>query len=244
MRKVILNRAAADLYEFASPEEALGKTLRLFFREKSEIVGVIPNIKHESVIEEVGPTIYFIRHDERPMPLIVKYKGSDKAITNSLKALWQDRYPDKPFAISFAEDLIYASLHREQTMSLILLTCSVIALLIACIGIYGLMHFAVTKHRLEVAMRKTMGATTRQIFMLMSWRNIRLALGGLAVAAPVSCWVICNYLERYPFRIEVIDVWGICLVASFLLLIPGLVTVALQTRQAARLVPAKILRTL
>jgi putative ABC transport system permease protein len=146
-----------------------------------------------------------------------------------------------PFSYSFMDNDFDKLYHAEQQTGQIFITFAVFAILIACLGLFGLVTYAAEQRTKEIGVRKVLGASVRGIVGLLS-RDFTMLVGIAAlIAFPVSWWAMYKWLETFAYRTEIS--WWIFLVAGAVALAIALLTVSIQTIRAALANPVKSLRS-
>src|SRR5699024_460999 len=149
--------------------------------------------------------------------------------------------PDSAFEYTFLDknlETLYASEQRTARVGLIF---SILAIFVACLGLFGLAAFTAEQRRKEIGVRKVLGASVFNITQLLSKDFILLVLFSLVIAFPIALWLMEKWLQDFAYRIEL--GWLVFLVAGILAIVIALVTVSFQATKAAMANPVKSLRT-
>ncbi len=240
----ILNEAAVRLLGYANPAEAVGGAVTANLPGnipvRLTIVGVIPDIRFRSLKHDVQPTIIF----NRPQlfnTLSVRVETNDPAaFLDRMNRVWRSHIPDLPFNARYIEDMIEGQYRTERVQATAFATFSGLAILIACLGLYGLSAFAAERRTKEIGIRKVFGATVGHIVRLLVWQFSRPVLLANLIAWPVAWWFLSGWLEGFDRRIMLSPVYF--LAAALLALLIAWATVAGHAARVASRNPIKALR--
>ncbi len=241
---VIINETAARQFGWGEP---LGKTF--IFRpppgregetQIMRVVGVLKDFHMGSLREEIPPFILF--YDPLNLRRISVRIASDRVsqTLDGLRAAWAKIDPDGEFDYRFLDERLHSLYESEERIGRIALNFTVLAVLIGCLGLFGLAAFMAEKRTKEIGIRKVLGATTPGIVGLMS-REF-LILVGLAnvIAWPLAWWGMTEWLKGYAYRAGM--GWWIFAVSTVLALFIALATVSVQALKAARANPVDAIR--
>jgi putative ABC transport system permease protein len=203
---VVVNREAARRLGLGSPEEALGKQVRLdWYGEEigllpATIVGVVENSRFRSLREPIEPIIYNDVGVYRAVA--VRFRSSDpEQVRQQIGAVWRRLAPDVPYEGEFADqqlaELYATDAARGQTFA----GFSLLAVLIACLGLFGLAAFTAERRTKEIGIRKVFGARTRDIVRLLAWQFSKPVIVANVIAWPVAAWVMLEWLNGFDLRI-------------------------------------------
>lgn len=234
----MLNEAAVKALGW-TPEEAIGKKISKGY--PGTVKAVIKDFHFRSFHNPITPLVLFL--DKRmPQKLFVKVAGSDlQAALKHLEASWKSRVPHRPFEYHFLDD-DYESLYKsEQRMAGIFSSFSTLAILLACLGLFGLTAFAVVQRTKEIGIRKILGANIPSIISLLSKDFLLLVLIAIVVASPLAWYAANNWLQDFAYRIRI--EWWVFVTAGALALGIALLTISFQAVKAALANPVDSLRT-
>jgi putative ABC transport system permease protein len=236
----VLNEVAVKKIGW-TPEEALQKELDMNGR-KGRVQGVMRDVHIGSLHTGIEPLIIFSQPDKDMMLLMVKIDGANLAGTiNAIKSVWNRVVPHRPFDVRFLDDDIDALYRAEQRMGTLFTIATGMALVVACLGLLGLVAFAAEARAKEIGVRKVLGATPQSIVMLLAQDFLRLVAIAFVIAAPVSWYAAHRWLESFAYRTD-IHVWLFALAGALTALV-AFVTVAAQAYQAASVNPVETLRS-
>ncbi|QHL88262.1 FtsX-like permease family protein [Nibribacter ruber] len=242
MREFLVNETFLKRVGETNPQNAIGKQLQINGGQtQGRIVGVIKDFHLRSLREEISPVVmstfsqfYFFVNAK------IEAKDSKAALAH-LKQVWSSAYPDDVFDYEFLDDAIARFYEEEARQSYLFKVFSVIAILIGCLGLYGLVSFMVTQRTKEVGVRKVLGASSASIVGLFSKDFTKLVLVAFVIAAPVSYYFMEKWLQDFTYRID-ISYW-VFLAAGALTLLIALATVSVQALRAALANPVRALKT-
>ena len=241
---LVLNVAATRQLGFATPQEAVGQTARIdMFRMGPvdfTIVGVVPDLYFRSIRFGVRPSMYFRRTDSFRTATLVTRAGDMAALAQEVERVWREIVPSVPFALEFVDELVARQYAEDAAQGRLFAAFSGLAILVACLGLYGLAAYATERRTREIGIRKVMGATARDIVRLFAWQFTRPVLVANAVAWPVAGWLMYRWLESFEYRIGLSP--APFLLAGFATLLIAWITVAGHAMRIARTHPAVALR--
>jgi putative ABC transport system permease protein len=240
---IILNETAAKAFGWNNAS-AIGKTI---IRQNTDrgsnlpfrVIGVVKNFNFKSLHEAVSPL--FMRLDTEG-GLIFKIKTTDIAgLLATMKKQWDSYATGEPFSCSFMDDLFNNTYSTEQKTGKILNIFSVLIILVACLGLFGLVTYTAEQRRKEIGIRKVLGASVSQVTRTLSRDFLKLVLIASLIAFPVAWWGMNKWLQSFAYRISIS--WWIFFAAAFGALLIALITVSFQAIKAAMANPVKSLRT-
>jgi len=240
---VIINETAAKLFGGADPVNK--KLYRLGDLSTGKlvaynIIGVIKDFNFNSLREQVTPLVLNLQQDNGGMA--VRIRTSDiPGLLNGIKTKWKSMAPSQPFSYAFLDEEFNKQYSVDQRRGKISLLFSILAILIACLGLFGLVTFAAEQRIKEIGIRKVLGAAITDIFMLLSKDFVKLLLLSICIASPIAWWAMNKWLQDFAYRTS-IGWWMFVAVGAICLLI-ALVTISFQLTKAAVANPVKSLRT-
>ncbi|MCH2356830.1 MAG: FtsX-like permease family protein [Pseudomonadales bacterium] len=204
-----------------------------------QIIGVVRDFHFESLHQEIRPMLFRFRDFARYVVVRIAPEDVQQTIA-MVEDRWRTATSGEPFEYSFLDE-DFENLHRgDRKMGEIFTGFSALAILIACLGLYGLAAFTIQQRTKEIGVRKTLGASTSNLIMLMSRECIVLVLIALVVATPLAYFAISQWLQLFSYRIDMSPAPFIA--SGVLALIIAFVTVSLQSMKTALTNPALTLR--
>jgi putative ABC transport system permease protein len=182
----------------------------------------------------------YLREDRGNMALRVN-SANITSLVDRIQTKWRDMAPGQPFSFSFMDDDFNKIYESEQRMGSISLSFSLLAICIACLGLFGLAAYAAEQRTREIGIRKVLGATVTNIVGLLSKDFLRLVLISALIAFPFAWWAMHNWLQDFAYRISI--GWEVFLLAGVLSASIALLTVSFQAVKAALTTPMKSLRS-
>jgi putative ABC transport system permease protein len=233
----MLNEAAVKSLGW-TPEEAIGKTINKGW--PGTVKAVVKDFHFKSFHNPITPLVIFL--DKRLQRMFVKIEGRNLASTlKYLDATWKQRVPHRPFEYHFLDE-DYESLYKaEQRVAGIFSTFSTLAILLACLGLFGLTAFAVVQRTKEIGIRKILGANISSIISLLSKDFLKLVMIAIVVASPLAWYAASKWLQDFAYRINI--EWWVFVSAGVVALGIALMTISFQAVKAALANPVKSLRT-
>lgn len=236
--KIILNESAVKKMELANP---IGKTIKTGNSE-SEIIGVVNDFQYGSIHNSIEPLIFRFRNASVSNNILVKVKaGTEKSTIKQIAAHYRKYHPNYPFEFSFLDDDYRALYASEERVGILSRYFAGFAIIISCLGLFGLAAFTAQKKQKEISIRKVIGATTGNIVFMLTKDFLQLVFISVLIAFPFSWWVMNEWLQSFAYRINV--GFAIFLVAGTAVLTITLLTVSFQAIKAALANPVKSLRT-
>jgi putative ABC transport system permease protein len=236
---VLFNRKGVELLGFNKPEEALGKKID-FWGEQYTIVGVTENFHHESLRVAYEPLIFRCIPDVRGY-LSVKTAGADASvIIDRVRAAWNRFLPGNTFEYFCLDDHFDEQYKADQRFGQVFGLFTSLALLVACLGLFGLASFITLQRTKEIGIRKVLGASIISILKLLYREFALLLLVAFLIAAPIAWIALSSWLQGYAFRIDIH--WMYIFVPFIFLILIALLTVSVQTIRAALANPVASLR--
>ena len=238
---ILVNETAAKVFGFADPADILGQYLDgAGFHCK--VIGVVKDYHQESLQYSFDPIVFYPEEERNFGNFSLKLSTTDlPALMNFVKQKWNARFPASPFSYFFLDDQFDAQYKNDRLFATVLWLFTAIAIVIACLGLFGLSLFTITKRNKEISIRKVLGATLFQITSLITKDYLKLVLLAGMVALPVAYILVNKWLKDYAFHIN-IGLWFFFL-PVFMIVTIALVTVLYQSLKAGAASPMKNLRT-
>ena len=235
----IINESAARQLGW-SAQEAVGKKMFLSNERPGLVAGVVKDFHFESLHSPIKPYILFPEQWKRE--LLVKVSGAHlQGTISSLETKWKTLVPYRPFEFHFLDEDYNKLYSSEITLGTIMNLFAGIAIVLACLGLFGLSAYTVQQRVKEIGVRKVVGASVSNIVFLLSRNFIKLVLIAFAVASPVAWYVMNTWLSDFAYRIHISA--GIFISAGLFSVMIALATISFQAVRAAVANPVKSLRT-
>lgn len=235
----ILNESAARTLGW-SPKEAIGKQLYMGDTRPGIVKGVVKDFHFKSLHEPIRPLVLF--PSDRGSHLLVKVDGDRYQETIAgLREKWKTLVPYLPFEYQFLDqeyERMYAS---EQRLGTVMNLFSMIAVVLACLGLLGLSATAARQRIKEIGVRKVLGASLADLVLLLSGGFVRLALVAIVIALPLAWWAMHRWLQDFTYRVDM-SVW-VYIGGAMIVMVITVITVSVQALRAASTNPVESLRT-
>ena len=250
---VVLNAKAVDVLGLGSPEEAVGKQIERSATLESDIdgnagnvvtrltiVGVIANTKLHSAKIPSRPELYEL--DLGYNHVLVRYSDSAEDVLAAIRETWDEMLPGVPFEYFHVDQALAEEFQSETNQANIFLGFTLMTLVIACLGLYGLAAFVTECRTREIGIRKILGASVSDIINLLFGQFSWLVLAANLIAWPVVYLLMSEWLQQYPFRIENGWIAVFCVIAGLVASVVVAATVGSQAWNVARANPIYALR--
>lgn len=234
---IILNEAAVEQLGLQEP---VGQTITWFENQQATIVGIAKNAILGSPFRPVEPTVFtpkgfYVSIIYRLAPQV----KTQEALTR-LAPIFEQYNPSYPFEYEFVDQAYAQKFRLEVIISKLASLFAALAIFVSCLGLFGLAAYLSEQRRKEIGIRKILGASIAQIWMLLSRDFLLLVFISCLVAIPVAIYFLEKWLEQYPYRITMSP--GIFVIASTLAILVAVITVSLQTIRAGKTQPVQSLR--
>ncbi|HYX46156.1 MAG TPA: ABC transporter permease [Sphingomicrobium sp.] len=242
---VVINDLAVKQLGFKSPQDAIGKTFsnEVFSKEagpvKLTVIGVVGDSRFGSVRDAIEP-LMFRESRAGPNWMVVRYRGNPEEVRSEIERKWKELAPTVPFESRFSEDIVRGLYKAEDSRAKIFAAFSLLAVIIGCLGLFGLAAFTAQRRTKEIGIRKVLGARTRDIVRLLVWQFSRPVIIANLIAWPVAWWMMRDWLNGFDERIALTPVPFV--VAAAIALGIAIATVVGHAVKVARANPIHALR--
>jgi putative ABC transport system permease protein len=247
INNLLINEKCSQMLGFKNPQQAIGKYVGSNMTlEKIPIVGVFQNFIQGSLHNEIMPLVMFNDPKmELTFNVALKPQNAEGTVWKSAIAKigesFKKIYPDTDLEIHFLDQSIAQYYTAEQNLSKLLRWATGLAIVISCLGLFGLVIYTTNQRTKEIGIRKVVGASIPQIITLLSKDFLKLVLLAFIIAIPIV-WLAANkWLQNYAFKID-LSVW-LFIIGGIIMLLPALVILLLRTYKAASLNPVESLKS-
>jgi putative ABC transport system permease protein len=242
---IVINRRTAKQIGSDQPAAVVGKQVKASVAgtdvmSPATIVGVVEDTRIRTARDEIEPLV-FVYEPAKTSQFIVRYRDAvPSEVMSSLQRVWSRFLPEIPFEAAFAEDLVAELYERERTRGAIFAVFSLMAVIISCLGLFGLAAFTTERRTKEIGIRKVLGAKVRDIVQLLAWQFSKPVIIANVVAWPVAWWAMRDWLNTFDARIDLGP--GPFVLAGLIALAIAIGTVAGHALKVARTNPIHALR--
>ncbi|GAB3799012.1 hypothetical protein GCM10028819_21360 [Spirosoma humi] len=242
IHEYLINETLARQLGFSNPQQIVGKKLQYYPSPVPlPIVGVVNDFHQKSFREAIGPCLIASKADWYARAGI-RISGHHPAQTlQRIRQTWQQLFPDEVFEYQFMDEQIARFYQTESLLAKLINAFTGIAMLICCLGLYGLVLHIVSQRTKEIGIRKVLGASVAGIVALLSRDFIKLIVIAILIASPLAGWTMNQWLQDFAYRIDI--AWWMFALAGLLAIGIALLTVSFQSVKAALMNPVNSLRS-
>jgi putative ABC transport system permease protein len=236
----IVNEASVKAYGWKTPEEAIGKNITWAGSKQGKVIGVVKDFNFLSLHETIKPLLI---HIFPPWANTISLRLKTSNLDNTLKQIestWKGIATQSPFEYSFVDDDFDNLYHSERMMRNVLSAFTFLSILVACLGLLGLVSFTISQRVKEIGIRRVLGSGVGNIVRLLTQDFLKLVAIAFVIAVPVAWYGTSKWLQSYAYRTE-IGIWSF-VVAGLAAFIIAFLTVSIQALKAAYANPVKNLR--
>ncbi|MBO0934651.1 ABC transporter permease [Fibrella aquatilis] len=235
---VILNEAAVKSLGLKAP--VVGQWFE-FQSRRGQVIGVAKDFHFKSLHEKIDPMVLFNAPGWHSYIFTKVNPGATEHVLADVERIWKASYPDKPFKYSFLDDSFAQLYQSEQKAGQLFNVFAGIAVLISCLGLFGLATFSAERRNREIGVRKVLGASVQSIVALLSKDFVKLVLVAIVIASPLAWYIMDRWLQAFAYRVNM--PWWVFGLAGLLAVVTALLTVSFQSIRAALMNPVKSLRS-
>lgn len=233
-KNIILNETAVK--QFGLKQPVIGKRFK-----DGRVIGVVRDFYYKSMHEKIGPVVIRMSPFSISSFMVETYPGKAANALHAAETIWHKYFPDETFVYTFLDEE-FNKLYRDDQRALsFTFIFSGLSILISCIGLLGMTVFAAERRKKEIGIRKVMGASVKNITIMLSKDFVKLVLVAVVIAFPLAWWMMNEWLKDFAYRISIdTDVF---LIAGLSVILITLLTVSSQAIKAAMANPVKNLKT-
>ena len=224
-----------------TPENAIGRGISKGTQVPGIVKAVVKDFHFHSLHESITPLIIFLDRGRTNSMFIKISAGDISATLNNLKKVWGQRVTHRPFEYHFLDEDYEALYKTEQRTGEIFTTFSALAIMLACLGLFALAAFAITRRTKEIGIRKVLGASVPGIMRMLSQDFLKLILIAAVLTFPIAWWAMHKWLMDFAYRVNI--GWWVFVVAAMAAILIALIAISFQAIRAALANPVKSLRT-
>ncbi|WP_342645312.1 ABC transporter permease [Mucilaginibacter sp. CSA2-8R] len=240
----LINEAVLNYLGFYSPQDAIGKYITSEMAHKTVVVGVVKNFNYQSLKNEVGGYVYYTMNKapESLRTLLVRYNTQDVTqLMHNVEGKFKTDLPNSSFDFEFLDNRIQNLYASEQHMASTATTFSMLAIFVACLGLFGLAAFIAEQRTKEIGIRKVLGASVSGVTKLLTADFMKLVVLSILIASPIGWYLMDKWLMAFNYRIS-ISPWAFVIAGATAILF-ALLTVSSHAIKAAVANPVKSLRS-
>jgi len=241
---IIINESTARLLGYDNP---IDKNLYTLFQDQNSrrlttyhIIGVVKNFHFESLRQNIGPLCFRFGKPNWVTAFKVN-TGNIKELVTKVEDKWKTMAPSMPFNYQFLDDAFDNMYRVEQRTGQLGLSFAIIAILIACLGLFGLVTYMTEQRIKEIGIRKVLGSTVSNLVAMLSKDFLKLVLVSMVISIPIAWWAMQKWLQDFAYRIDIS--WWVFVSAGVIALMISLITIGFTAFKAAIANPVKSLRT-
>jgi putative ABC transport system permease protein len=237
---IIINEEAAN--EFGWGMEAVGKQITNTDRGNltKTIIGIVKNFHHKSLKMAINPTVLELNLRQYQFASIRLRPNDVSGSIAFLENLWKEINPQFEFNYFFVDDDFRSKYPEEEKVRQIYSYLGILAIFVACLGLYGLASYTIEQRTKEIGIRKTLGATVKGVILILTRDFIKWVLLANIIAWPLAYFVMDRWLQNFAYRINI--EWWVFLVSGCIAVIISIFTVSYQAQKSARANPVEALR--
>ena len=236
----MLNETGVDALGI-TPEEAIGKRFGIGESKMGTIVGVVKDFHMISIHNAIEPWAVYTGPDKYMSYMVARVDMSRlEDVKAQMSSIWESRITTYPFEMNFVDESVREAYEKDQQLGKLIISFTVLALIIGCLGLFGLASYLAEKRTKEIGIRKVLGADVSRIVMLLSKEYIRIIIMANLIAWPLAYYFMNNWLDSFAYRINVN--WMVFLLAAVITVCVAGLTVSYQSIKAAISNPVNALR--
>ncbi|MEO9870245.1 ABC transporter permease [Ekhidna sp.] len=240
IKNFIINESAVSLLKFDSPEDAVGRSVN-FYNKDWTIIGVMKDFHQESLHRKIAP-IFLLPYYSTGNNFSIKFSSQvTPALVEAIEKRYNQYFPGNYFDYLFLEDEIDSLYDDDVRVSRVSNVFATLSIIIAVLGLYGLVMITLVRKTKEIGIRKVLGANLGQLLTLLSKEFLLLVIIAVLVGAPVSYLTIMEWKSGYAYSINIGI--GLILLSSFMLILISAITIGFQTRKISGNNPVESLRS-
>ncbi|MEJ1240631.1 ABC transporter permease [Chryseolinea sp. T2] len=237
--RVILNRAMAEALDFDDPLDAIGHKVS-HGGDTSEIVGILENYHQMSLKEAVVPLVFRFSGGYGNFIAIKIDRENYRDVLTAVETPWNTIFPNNPLDYFVLDQFFNKQYESDRQFGQIFTLFTLLAIFIACLGLFGLSSYMTTQRTKEIGIRKVLGSSVGQVVFLLSKGFLNLVAIAVLIASPIAWIAMERWLTGFPYHVDMSV--AVVIIAALLVMIIAFFSVGLQTLRAARVNPAQTLK--
>ena len=238
---VVITESAVKLLGYKSNEDAVGQTIAIpGFQWNPIVVGVVNDYHQVSLKKPLDPSIFYCTAHGGEFYSMRIQTADLTATVEHVRQSWEKAFPGNPFEYFFLDDYFNKQYENERRFGKLFSTFAGLAVIVGCLGLFGLSAYTASQRTKEIGIRKVLGSSEQGIFMLLSKEYVNLVLIAIAIAVPLVWLGMNNWITSFPYRTTISVT--VFVIAGLAVLLVAISTVSFQTMKAARINPVDSLR--
>jgi putative ABC transport system permease protein len=234
---IVINEAMAQYLGWKDP---VGKKLEIYEARKGSVIGVMKDFNFASLREKIQPLAIIL--NDNPLYVSIKLKaGATQTTLSAIQKQWKEFDDEFPFDYFFMDEQLNKFYQSDQRLLRVISIFATLAIIIACIGLFGLSIYTARQRTKEIGIRKVLGASVAGVVGLLSKEFIKLVAIAILIASPIAWWAGNKWLQDFAYRVNI--GWWVFALAGAIALVIAVFTVSFQAVKAAIANPVKSLRT-
>ncbi len=206
------------------------------------VIGMVKDFNYRTMHDKIGPVVFKNKNTEYNTNYLLKVAPNKQAeAIKAVEAIWKQNFPGLPFNYSFLDQEFDKIYRNDAKSSRLMSVFALVAVVISCLGLFGLAAFTAEQRGKEIGIRKVLGATVSGIVSLISVDFIVLVIVALVLASPLAWWLMNIWLQNFVYRVEM--QWWVFLLAGIIAVLIAFLTISFQAIKAALANPVKSLRS-
>ena len=240
---LVINEAAAKEIGLIDPvgEIVHWKSKWHFMDKDFKIIGVVGNLVMKSPYDNVMPAVFYLRDQVAYIHVRLNRDVDTHEALSKIEAVYRKILPDKPYEYSFADDEYNAKFADEERVGKLASVFSILAIVISCLGLFGMAVFMTERRTKEIGIRKVVGASVFSLWKLMSTEFIVIMVISFAISAPIAWYSLTQWMQTFVYRADI--TWDVFATAGGISLVLTLATVSFQLLKGANRNPVYSLKT-
>ncbi len=239
-QEALVNETMLKQLGLPGPSALLGKQINIWGKNKT-IVGVVRNFHTEGLRATIQPTAILNDYHDNHIASLKINPANLPAAMKAIEAVWNAQFPESVYSAVFADDMLAEFYITERILLGLAQVFSVPAILIGCLGLYGLVSFMAEARTKEIGVRKVLGAHSGQLLWLFGREFSRLIVIGFLLAAPIGWFLMRGWLQSYAYHINLS--WWVFALTLLVAVVVTVLTISYESLKATLINPAKSLRT-
>jgi putative ABC transport system permease protein len=243
-QRLVLNETAVRKLGFPSPQAAVGQRLTFPWQDTTymfEVVGVVHDFNFEGLKQAIQPFGFRTRNSNFNYLIIHSRSGNPESLLSSLETTWKKLNPNEQFEYSFLDEDFQKNHESEQRLFMLIRYFMIIAIVISCLGLLGLVIFSAEQRTREIGIRKVLGSSVTGIVGLLSKEFLMLVLIGNMIALPLAWYILNKWMQEFAYRADLS--WWLFGVAVVVSLAIAMITLSFQAIKAGLANPVRSLRS-